>query len=217
MTTELDDFSQAFVDSASEGKTALDIGAAYGVATLPALNRGATVYANDLDARHLEILKTRASNSEHLHLDTSEFPKFSHFPDNFFDLILCCRVLHFFDAEQITLAFKEFHRLLKKGGKLFVVCESPYLKNFQTFIPIYEENKRRGLRFPGFIPNVMDVAPDRGKTLPKSMHLLDADVFADLCRESSLNLEKCSFFSRPKFPADIQLDGRESVGLIARR
>ena len=39
--------------AASESPTILDIGAAYGVATLPALRAGATVVANDIESSHL--------------------------------------------------------------------------------------------------------------------------------------------------------------------
>ena len=40
----------------TQKKPILDIGAAYGVNTIPALKNGATVIANDLEQSHLDIL-----------------------------------------------------------------------------------------------------------------------------------------------------------------
>ena len=57
MTGTLDPYSMEFVEYASKTMgSVLDIGACYGVATLPALARGARVVATDNDERHLKIL-----------------------------------------------------------------------------------------------------------------------------------------------------------------
>ena len=61
MTSALDPYSLAFTTFAPAAPgPALDIGAAYGIATLAALAGGARVIANDIDARHLDILSSRA-------------------------------------------------------------------------------------------------------------------------------------------------------------
>src|SRR5690606_16142727 len=53
-------FMQSFIDFSAEiSDPVLDIGAAYGIATLAALEKGACVVANDLDKRHLDILKSK--------------------------------------------------------------------------------------------------------------------------------------------------------------
>ncbi len=57
-----DPYMQAFIKFAPQGPgPALDIGAAYGVASLEALKGGAKVIANEVDGRHLDILKSRAA------------------------------------------------------------------------------------------------------------------------------------------------------------
>ena len=65
MTLKLDSVSQAFVDFACqcdgvpEGPV-LEIGAAYGLAALPAITNGCTRYiANDMCEDHLQILNDR--------------------------------------------------------------------------------------------------------------------------------------------------------------
>ncbi len=59
--------SEEFIKYAGETEgIVLDIGAAYGVSTIPALQTGATVIANDLDGRHLQILEQNTPSSHHL-------------------------------------------------------------------------------------------------------------------------------------------------------
>src|ERR1700741_2662682 len=61
MTSGLARYSRKFVAFAAEtGRPCLDVGAAYGVATLAALEAGARVISNDIEPRHLEILRERA-------------------------------------------------------------------------------------------------------------------------------------------------------------
>ena len=64
MTVTLDDVSTEFTRyAASIDEEVLDIGCAYGIATLEALERGARICACDMDAKHLEILEQRADQN----------------------------------------------------------------------------------------------------------------------------------------------------------
>src|SRR5262245_32852905 len=101
MTVGLDAFSQAFVDFAPTAPgPVLDIGAAYGVASIAALNKGARVIANDLDPRHLEILRDNAPSAyaRNLSLRPGAFPDELDFEEDSLGGILACRILHFFDG-----------------------------------------------------------------------------------------------------------------------
>jgi hypothetical protein len=49
------------------------------------------------------------------------------------------------------------------------------------------------------------------------MHFLDPDVLSRVFTESGFRIDEATMFARPEFPEDIQLDGRESVGLIATK
>jgi 2-polyprenyl-3-methyl-5-hydroxy-6-metoxy-1,4-benzoquinol methylase len=78
MTSTLDEYSQDFARFApSAPGPALDVGAAYGVATLEALKNGAHVIANDLDVRHLEILRDQTPSDQvsRLTLMPGRFPE----------------------------------------------------------------------------------------------------------------------------------------------
>lgn len=52
---------------------------------------------------------------------------------------------------------------------------------------------------------------------PDSFHLLDPDVLRRVFSEAGFIIEQCDFFARNNWPKDAQYDGRESVGLIARK
>ena len=65
----LDGFADEFIRmSGSPDDEVLDIGCAYGVATISALKMGARVTACDMDQRHLEILKSRTPEDTHSRL-----------------------------------------------------------------------------------------------------------------------------------------------------
>ena len=77
MTSTLDLYSQKFVKLASKCKgTVVDIGAAYGIATLAALKAGkCQVVANDIEQGHLDhIRKSAKKDKERLTLKRGSFP-----------------------------------------------------------------------------------------------------------------------------------------------
>jgi precorrin-6B methylase 2 len=223
MTNYLDGFSEAWVNYARQTESlSADIGAAYGVATLAALtNSKARVLAVDLDPTHLSVLEKIASQQnlqDRLTIKCADFPnELTDIKNETLNNILICRVLHFFDGEKLQEAINWCFEKMQTGGRLVLVCETPYLKNFQSFIPIYEERMRAGVEFPGFIEDVKAIAPDRAPFLPAQMHLLDEEVLTRVCKNAGFTIERTAIIPRPNFPLDIQLDGRESVGVIARK
>jgi hypothetical protein len=218
MTSTRDPFSNKFISFSSKAKRpVLEIGAAYGIASIPAIELGATVIANDIDSRHLDILKARVEPEMHsrLRLVPGSFPEELDFEPESLDGVLIARVLHFFTGERIESSAKKLHTWLARRGKVFVVAETPYLRNFQSFIPLYEKRVKEGHFWPGFIDDVMQVAPERGQFLPKQMHFLDPNVLTRIFGSNGFDIEACYTISRHDFPEDIQLDGRESVGIVA--
>lgn len=220
MTSSLDPFSQRWIDRAvSSQQPSLEIGAAYGVATVEAITKGAAVTANDIDQRHLEILKEKVPSElqNRLQLAPGRFPSDLSFPDNSFGSLLACRVLHFLEPADLEKGFEKVSRWLTPGGQAFIVTETPFLKNFAQFIPVYESRKKKGDPYPGFIADVLQWAPERGLSLPPSIHFLDEETLKRLCHNNGLKVIECEMFARTDFPKDLQLDGRESVGLICEK
>ena len=220
MTSTLDEFSSKFIDySPLAPGPVLDIGAAYGIASLAALEKGATVIANDIEKAHLDILMEKAPDKlkVKLTLKPGAFPDQLKIENDTLGAVLVCRVMHFFDGDTIERSAKILFQWIKSGGRAFVVAETPYLKNFQNFIPIYEKRKTAGDSWPGFIDDVMAIAPERGAFLPPKMHLLDPDVLSRTFSNAGFVIEEAQMIPRKDFPEDLQLDGRESVGIVARK
>jgi len=220
MTTGLDRFSKAFVEFAPRAPgPCLDVGAAYGVATLAALAAGARVIANDLDARHLEILSERVPHEarERLTLAPGQFPDELDLAPRNLGAVLACRILHFFDGPALERAAAKLFDWTAPGGKVFIVGETPFIGTATRFMPTYLERTAAGALWPGLIEDTSVFDPGRAAQLPPLMHLLDESVLRRVFTGAGFHIERCELFARPEFPAQIQLDGRESVGLIARR
>lgn len=220
MTSILDPYSRAFVDFAPKAPgPCLDIGAAYGVASLAALENGASVIANDLDERHLTILRQRAPEAlrTRLTLARGGFPDEVDFEAGSLGAVLICRVMHFFDGPTIERAAQNVLRWLAPQGKVFVVGETPFIGTAKDFFPTYQARVRAGDLWPGLVENVAAHDPKRAGALPSRMHLLDEPTLRRVFSKAGYAIEKLATFPRPYFPPDIQLDGRESVGLIARK
>jgi len=218
MTPAPDKFSREFIQFAPKAPgRSLDIGAAYGVAAIPALEAGASLIANDIDERHLRILFDRVPRQHHprLELTPGEFPDKLDFPANSLGAILICRVLQFFDGPRIERAAAKAMTWLAPGGKVFVVGESPYIGTAKAFFPTYEARRKAGDPWPGIVENVTAHDPKRAGSLPSLFHLLDDGVLSRVFATAGFKIEQVEYFARPDYPADIRLDGRESVGLIA--
>tara|TARA_Y100001954_G_C15805805_1_gene602584 strand:- start:1922 stop:2686 length:765 start_codon:yes stop_codon:yes gene_type:complete len=224
MTSTLDSFSEEFTmfsSSSWAGSSiySLEIGAAYGVATLKALEKGAHIIANDLHQDHLTLLHDKVPDNlkNNLTLLPGSFPEDIELKDNSLKSILICRVLHFFNEERLKNSIQKFFNALEPGGKIFVITETPYLKNFLSFVPTFEKRKEEGHPFPGFVEDVTKIDPIRGQYLPKEMMVFDKGVLSGLFGSFGFQIEKCEEFARPEFPEDLRLDGRESVGLVAKK
>jgi SAM-dependent methyltransferase len=216
----LDEYTQAFVDFAATcSQPVVDVGAAYGLTSLPALKAGARVIALDLDRRHLDILREQVPLEYITNLTTlaAEFPERLPVPSASVGAFMLARVAHFFTPKRFQLAVEKMHEWLVPEGKVFLTAETPYLKNWEAFRPVYDQRRKMGETWPGFIEGVSRYASSRSVNLPPSMMLFDKDVLERVFTQAGFVVEKLEYLPRPNFPADLRLDGRESVGLIARK
>ena len=218
MTTHLDPYSLAFVDYASKIQgPVLEIGAAYGVATLAALSKGARIICNDLSTEHLLCVQ-QAAVCQHLdvsklYLMPGDIRDSISLPAHFLNAILICRVLHFFSGPQIESFLAKAYQCLKPGAKIFIIAETPYLGFLSSFISKYEKNVKLGLKWPGYIRNLKDYIADLH--LPKMINSMDVFILKRVLLQQGFLIEKIDFIDRSDFPEARRLDGRESVGVIA--
>lgn len=229
MTTKaVDSFSVQFIDKAAEssktGGRVLEIGAAYGVATLVALDKGATVVCNDIEPAHLAVVVKEHMKMKRGNLIpvAASFPDELIFKDNEFDAILISRVLHFFDGDQIVNALNKARQWLKVGGSLFVVNETPYLSNWNSFRDEYDKRKNRGEKWPGLITNTTQYEQNRSLSLPPLVHWLDHDTLKKALFDAGFSEDEIqiSYINREgQFPPDMLMkdEQKESVGCKATK
>ncbi len=218
--------SLEFVQYANQvAEPVLDIGCAYGVASLEALKRGATVYAVDACDEHLHVLEQGVVQNERNQLYTQHalFPKEVSFKPNFFDAILMSHVLQYLNGEEISEGFAKVHQWLNPGGKLFIVTYTPYHQTLKKYIPVYEEKKRMDDKWPGLIKDkhLYNGSPaDVLKNMPaERIHLFDVHTITRELERVGFIIERAEMFGGIKqgVPEVFVLDGYEMLGVIAKK
>lgn len=220
MTPVLDAFGEAFVAFAPTAPgPVLDVGAAYGVASLAALAAGATVIANDLDPRHLAVLLERAPqvDRDRLTLLPGQFPDGIDLAENSLGAVLLARMLHFLDGPTIIRGLAKLHAQLAPGGKVFGVAVTPYLSKLVPFRPTYEARQAAGDPWPGTVSDVSVYDPEGATALPSEMHFLDETVLRRELEAAGFHVERLEYGSRAAFVGEMKLDGREMIGFIASK
>ncbi len=219
-TTVLNEVSELFVaDCRQHQGTVLDIGAGLGVATLAALEAGARVIANDADMGHLRAIQERSGGfADKLQLQEGRFPyKFKLDADSL-DAVHASHVFHFLTGRQLQIGADSIHWWLKPGGRLFAVAATPYFGPFAGFASTYEEGLKKGEAWPGWVENTRTITEHRLMSqVPKSIHLLDDRILSRTFIDAGFEIERCWMFRRHDLPASVHYDGRESVGLVARK
>ncbi|MBN9231209.1 MAG: methyltransferase [Legionella sp. 40-6] len=234
-TTPCDPVSQQFIEhaalSAKHGGRVLEIGAAFGAATLEAIAKGATVFCNDIDPENLAVvrqrfLETTEDSSESLTGDSSklvlvpgELPnELFGLPEKHFDAILICRVLHFFTGSKIEESLALLAKLLAPKGKIYIVCETPFLRNWQRFIPEFNKRVEEHEEWPGEITEPAKYeSSGRASSLPKFVHWITKEVLERSLVKAGFSVEHSEYINRSgQFPEDLLLPeyGKESVGAI---
>lgn len=217
MTETLDAVSRAFADyAAGIPDESLDLGCAYGVATLPALAGGGRVLACDMEARHLEILAERvpAEQRSRLRTQVGVMPDVD-FPAGSFGAILCARALHFLRGGDIALTVTKMHQWLKPGGRVFLVADSPYVGPWYQRAPEYERRKAGGDPWPGLVEDYRSLLPASAKPddHPRFINPLDPDILERVVTEAGFEVVECRWLAgaSPKSPA------RSHAGVVGRK
>lgn len=220
MFEKSDAFADAFIRYAGDtGQAVLDIGCAFGVATLAALEGGARITACDMEPRHLDAVwdAAAAEHRDKLNCVVGQLPGVD-FAENQFAAILCSRVLHFLDGAAVDESVRKMFSWLQPGGRLYLVADTPY-GIWRNFIPIFETKKQRGDRWPGLmigLENYLPTAPkDRVVEGPPFMNLLDPELLTRTCLEAGFQIDHASFIDRSDFQGLGSMDGRENAGVLA--
>jgi SAM-dependent methyltransferase len=220
MTEELSPAAEAFVKMAATAeRPLLDIGAAYGNATLPALAAGATVWANDLSVSQLGILADCVLDEDRkrLVLVPGRFPDDLTLDEGGFDGILCALVLHFFDGPGVQRAMAALHRWLAPGRAVYIAVITPSNSYYRDTLASYAERERNGDPWPGIL-DPRPLHPPRWRSrLPPMVHLFEKQTLRRVAEGAGFEIESLEYFCYRKFPEHFRTNGREYLSLIAKK
>ena len=224
MTEAMDAYSEEFARYAgrigTDGVESLDIGCAYGIATLAALDAGARVCACDIEPRHIEILEARTPEDQRDRLRTTvgSLPDVD-FPDATFGAILAARVLHFLDGPAIETTVAKMLDWLQPGGRLYLIGDSPYTGPWYVHADRYEQRKAAGEDWPGFVDDYAAILPagTDPEGHPEFINPLDPDILRRVCENSGFDIISAEFLPSAMRAAKGSTEGREHAGIIARK
>jgi SAM-dependent methyltransferase len=220
MTVGLDPISLEFIEFSAKCRSpVLDVGAAYGVASISALERGATVIANDVDEGHLSILRERTQTQywEHLYLNNARFPDEVDFPEQSLGAVLMRRVSHFLTADEMERALDKIKSWLVPGGRLYIVTMSPFHYNLPGFSLEYERRWEAGDCWPGIIHNMHDYAPHIADYTTNFLHVMDEKVLTKALEKRSLKAIKVVSFDYAAGGVSLNAEGQGYCGAIAEK
>ncbi len=198
MVEGLISYSEDFASYAGQcGGEVLDIGCAYGVATIAALEQGAQVLAVDMEPQHLDILESRINDDAMRRLRTQQglLPEIN-FENERFAAIHASRVIHFLKPEDVQETIKKMYQWLQPGGKLFLITDTPYVGYWASKASDYEARKASGELWPGYIEDVSKYFDDKDiRGGPSLINPLDPDILKRECSVVGFNVENVGFLA----------------------
>lgn len=199
-----------------ENPRVIDIGAGYGVASIPAMEAGAYVIVNEIDQSQLDHIANLACDKKlqgQFQLLNAVLPNL---PDNLpLDAVHASNVLHFLTGDEIVLAAQWMHRNLKSGGKAFLQMQSPWCGQLHSFLQEYETRKAAGLEWPGEIKDAPRYAVEEIRHMMSDFtHVLEAEIVSKVFQDAGFSIEYADYYTRPGLPDVCKFDGRENLGVI---
>ena len=217
MTEALDDISVEFARYAGQvGGEALDLGCAYGVATLRALKAGARVLACDMEPKHLELLLRLVPDDarERVTTQSAVLPNVQ-FDANRFSAVLAARVLHFLNGDDVVRVVTDIFNWLVPGGRFFWVTDTPHAGPWKVKSAEFDERKAAGEDWPGFFENYRQFlppgVPDTGH--PHFINVADPDILERVCQDAGFKVMRATWLkgSTPR------ASDRDHAGVIAEK
>ncbi len=204
MVAEPDKLMRTFVSFASKSdKPCVDVGAAFGVASLYALDQGVkNVIAIDPEQSHIDHIAQQFSamqqDDQQIELHCGYFPKTVKLENYTVSAILIARVLHFLSGEEITALLEQAYNILMPGGKIFISTISPYVKPLLNYIETYEQHENAdNVEWPGMIDNLRQYLPEAAhKHNQKSGHVLTPKVLSKHLKKAGFEIETAKFSTR---------------------
>lgn len=212
--------SQFIKDCKNYQGTVVDIGCAYGIVTLPALeNSNANVIAIDLSSEHLKILRKSVPANKIYRLKTvaGRFPNDITFNDNSIDAIHSSLVFHFLNGADTKKALNKIYAALKPGGKFYVNTMSVYIVVLKQFLLEYEKNVKNGAKYPGEIFDFENYAPEQDVPhTPDFFNVYKQKDFEKVLQTAGFHVDE-SFYYDVKEPAFLASGGKGVIAAIVSK
>ena len=216
MEQDLNNISKSFVEESSELEgLSLDVGCAYGIASIAALKKGSKVLASDMDQAHLDILlkETPEELKDNLTTKLGTLPNID-FKNESFITIHCSRCLHFLTPNELIETLRNMYNWIQPGGRIYLITDTCYSGPWKNYLPEFEKKLEAGDPFPGFIENVLDCLPI--PRLPKGMtphmNCLDPDTLSRECISAGFEIITSKYFGPSRASSNY---GKDHAGIIA--
>ena len=196
-TLDLEPLSQEFIDYSSTIKDpVLDGGAAYGLTSITALKKGATVICNEIEQKQLDYIahiKTITNDEKkRLYLKQGSILEID-FPNNSIGAIHLSRVMHFFKPNEVEKFFEKSYKWLVPNGRLYIVTMSQYhYGNPKGFSEKYNKEIREGIEWPGMINDYKFKGEDY------VLHAIDPIVMMRVATKYGFTCKKIELWGGPK-------------------
>ena len=216
MSTVLDQMSKLFLWHLenSTNPLALEIGPAFGNLASKAAQSAKTLYCIEPEKKHIDIL---LENNKSLNNIVCFCEQIQHFESRLLpklDYALSCRVFHFLSGQELLKALYVVYSVLKPGGKLFIVVDTPFRGHWKEFLPEYQRRVESGTLWPGETLDMNHFEHPREKYLPRLLHWVDQPTLERAAKDSGFEIEVMYYSSRPELPSFALLDNRESLNAV---
>ncbi|MBP9743332.1 MAG: class I SAM-dependent methyltransferase [Burkholderiales bacterium] len=223
--------SKQFVQYASSiTLPVVDLGCAYGIATIEAAKAGASkVIACDMEQKHLDMLESRAAKlglTSQITTRLGQFPNDLFFENNTVGAVLASLVLAYLTIEELATGLKNIFKWLIPGGKLFIVSYSIHIKEFAN--PRFQTEYQRRVdsleKWPGYFEDfnkysTMAEENANENSIPIRLHFFDILPLVKALEDVGFEVEVSQYLDGRSNGAvqDTWYDGREMLGVIARK
>lgn len=227
----LSETSRAFaLYAANINLPVVDLGCAYGSATIEAAKTGAVqVIACDVAAEHLHILQERASVlglASKITVKLGKFPEEISFADNTVGATLASLVLPYLTTEELDHGLQKIFAWLVPGGKLFISSYTIHIKEFSNprFQTEYQKRVDSGLKWPGYFEDFIKFSTMAKEnrninSVPTRLHFFDINPLVKALMDIGFEIEIAQYVDGKTNGAVEETfhDGREMLSIIAKK
>lgn len=220
MFAHVDEFSQDFITySIMKCEKVADIGPAFGITSLPIIKAGVHTTVIDLEQRHINYIKANVEQSmlPYLHAHVGHFPQNVKLTPNTYGAILASRVLHFLRPDTLIHALTHLYDALLPGGRLYFISTTPFIRICEDFVPVYLARRSNHVKWPGFVENLHEYAPQYAHQLPAQINLMDLTEAVPMLKSLDFKVIRSGYITLPPGQFDISLDGRDHIGIVAEK